>query len=209
MSPLTELIGGAKAYGWTYPSLFTSNYQTIAYVELATTGASTIDFQNIPSTYKHFEIRGYLRSRGGSGKTGGVPVAINNVRSSSYDTMALFSSANTSTSTTSNIAADSILNADPNNIATGVALQEANETNSFGSWITWSCDYASTSKTNILANYSVGFDSTSLSYMTISNSTEYNSVQSITRITLDAPQATTGWARYSHVGLYGLKDGVV
>jgi len=61
MSPITELIGGAKAYGWGSISAGIPAFESIATVTVGSGGASNIEFTSIPATYQHLEIRGILR----------------------------------------------------------------------------------------------------------------------------------------------------
>jgi hypothetical protein len=64
MSPLIELIGGAKSYGWGNLAV-SSSFESIASVT-ATSGQTTISFTSIPQTYKALQIRGMVRSTGDS-----------------------------------------------------------------------------------------------------------------------------------------------
>ncbi len=61
MSPLTELIGSAKAYGWGSFAAAEPAFESIATVSLSS-AASNITFSSIPATYKHLQIRGLARS---------------------------------------------------------------------------------------------------------------------------------------------------
>lgn len=63
MSPITELIGGAKAYGWG--SLIPDPARKLgSYFQLAnsTSVTNSINFTSIPSTYDHLELRYVARS---------------------------------------------------------------------------------------------------------------------------------------------------
>jgi hypothetical protein len=57
MSPLTELIGGAKVYGWGKLEIPVNG----AFVSLATVNVTgptgNIEFNSIPQSYKHLQIR--------------------------------------------------------------------------------------------------------------------------------------------------------
>jgi hypothetical protein len=59
MSPLIDLIGSAKGYGW---GAFVSGtaFQSIATMT-ATGGETSLTFSSIPQTYKHLHIRGVYR----------------------------------------------------------------------------------------------------------------------------------------------------
>ena len=66
MSPITELIGGAKAYGWSGFSVSTA-FESIA-TATASGSSATLTFSSIPSTYKHLQIRGIAKSGAGTGQ---------------------------------------------------------------------------------------------------------------------------------------------
>lgn len=63
MSPITELIGGAKAYGWSSFSV-PGSFESIAATTLGAGGAATITFSSIPQTYTHLQIRCLVRTVG-------------------------------------------------------------------------------------------------------------------------------------------------
>lgn len=56
MSPLTELIGGAKAYGWGILQAPTS-FESIATHIRTSSSTSAVEFTNIPQTYEHLQLR--------------------------------------------------------------------------------------------------------------------------------------------------------
>ena len=58
MSPLIDLIGSAKGYGWG-GLLPTGDFESISTVTVGAGGLSTITFSSIPSTYTHLQIRCY------------------------------------------------------------------------------------------------------------------------------------------------------
>lgn len=58
MSPITELIGSAKVYGWGSFSEPLPAFESIATATVTSAGASSVSFSNIPSTYTHLQIRG-------------------------------------------------------------------------------------------------------------------------------------------------------
>ena len=56
MSPITELIGGAKAYGWgSFAAV--GDFESIATVTVNGTSQNSITFSSIPATYTHLQIR--------------------------------------------------------------------------------------------------------------------------------------------------------
>jgi hypothetical protein len=56
MSPIIELIGGAKAYGWSALTSAPNSFESIATVSVPS-NTSEISFTSIPQTYKHLQIR--------------------------------------------------------------------------------------------------------------------------------------------------------
>ena len=65
MSPLTELIGGAKAYGWGSFAAEVGDFESIA-TTILTSNTTSVTFSSIPQTYAHLQLRMLLRSTGGS-----------------------------------------------------------------------------------------------------------------------------------------------
>ena len=61
MSPITELIGGAKAYGWGSFAA-AGDFESIATVSVPSGTSGTIEFTSIPATYTHLQIRGIGRT---------------------------------------------------------------------------------------------------------------------------------------------------
>jgi len=57
MSPITELIGGAKAYGWGSFAAAVGDFESIATVSVGSGGAANVEFTSIPATYTHLQIR--------------------------------------------------------------------------------------------------------------------------------------------------------
>ena len=56
MSPITELIGGAKAYGWgSFAAV--GDFQSIATVTVGSGGATSVSFSSISSDYAHLQLR--------------------------------------------------------------------------------------------------------------------------------------------------------
>lgn len=60
MSPLTELIGGAKVYGWgSFAEV--GDFESIA-TTILTGNTTSVTFSSIPQTYAHLQLRMLLRS---------------------------------------------------------------------------------------------------------------------------------------------------
>ncbi len=83
MSPLTELIGSAKAYGWGSFAA-AGDYESIATVTVGSGGSSTITFSSIPQTYKHLQIRGICKSSETANTEQAVYVNFNNDTGANY-----------------------------------------------------------------------------------------------------------------------------
>jgi hypothetical protein len=62
MSPITELIGGAKAYGFSLLSGAVGSYEDIATITVGGGGSSSIVFSSIPQTFTHLQLRGVSRT---------------------------------------------------------------------------------------------------------------------------------------------------
>jgi hypothetical protein len=76
MSPLIDLIGSAKGYGWGALTAGGS-FESIA-TATGTGSSPTITFSSIPSTYKHLQLRVLGRStEAGAGKTN-LMIRLNN-----------------------------------------------------------------------------------------------------------------------------------
>jgi hypothetical protein len=79
MSPITELIGGAKAYGWA-SFADSGSFQSISSA-VGTGSSNLIEFTSIPSTFKHLQVR--MNALSTSGST--MSLRFNNDSSSSYN----------------------------------------------------------------------------------------------------------------------------
>ena len=64
MSPILDSIGSVKSFGWGAVSEFvgTPSFESIATVSVGAGGTSNIDFNSIPSTYQHLQIRGIYKT---------------------------------------------------------------------------------------------------------------------------------------------------
>lgn len=81
MSPIIDSIGLVKGFGWG--SLAIGDFESIASVSITTQGQSNgMYFTNIPSTYKHLQIRGLVRN-GYAGTNDPLYMRINDNTSSS------------------------------------------------------------------------------------------------------------------------------
>ena len=61
MSPILDSIGSVKVFGWG--SLALGDFESIASVSITSQGQSNgMYFTNIPTTYKHLQVRGLVRN---------------------------------------------------------------------------------------------------------------------------------------------------
>lgn len=83
MSPITELIGGAKAYGWgSFAAV--GDFESIATVTVSSEGQSTIEFTSIPSTYTHLQLRSAAQSNRSTYGTDYTNLRVNGDSGSNY-----------------------------------------------------------------------------------------------------------------------------
>jgi hypothetical protein len=84
MSPLIDLIGSAKGYGWGSLIPIVTDYESIA-TAVGTGSSSTITFSSIPSTYKHLQLRVLARDLGtGTATNNATFIRLNNNTSGNY-----------------------------------------------------------------------------------------------------------------------------
>jgi hypothetical protein len=83
MSPLIELIGGAKVYGWG-SFAGSGSLDSIATVTVGAGGSANIEFTSIPSAYKHLQIRISAQSNRGTFGSDYNNTTINNDTGSNY-----------------------------------------------------------------------------------------------------------------------------
>ncbi len=83
MSPLTELIGGAKVYGWgSFAEV--GDFESIATQIVDSGGTSSITFSSIPSTYTHLQVRGIARTTRATFANDGVKFNFNSDTGANY-----------------------------------------------------------------------------------------------------------------------------
>jgi hypothetical protein len=83
MSPLTELIGGAKVYGWGSFIELPPSFESIA-TFTASGGETSFTFSSIPSTYQHLQIRGKAQYNNANGPAS-LQLRLNSNTGSNYD----------------------------------------------------------------------------------------------------------------------------
>lgn len=74
MSPLTELITGAKAYGW---GGFSSSGAFESIASVTGNNGNELTFSSIPSTYKHLQIRGIYKDTETGGSVTDMKIRFN------------------------------------------------------------------------------------------------------------------------------------
>jgi hypothetical protein len=85
MSPILGARGGlsASAYGFTSSVAIPNSYESIATAS-GTGSSNTISFTSIPSTYKHLQLRGIVKSTVAGSSFGSLLLTFNSDSTSSY-----------------------------------------------------------------------------------------------------------------------------
>jgi hypothetical protein len=163
------------------PTVNTS-FESIATSIVGSGGAASITFSSIPQTYKHLQIRAYLKAA----STGRGSITVN---SGSFAVVhQLFSEGNGPTGSST----ASTFNWPLNFSATA---------NIFGANIIDLLDYTSTNKTRVFKNVAgVDYNGSGSIFLMSSLDLSTTATNSITL----AP-STGNWSQYTHVALYGIK----
>ncbi len=168
-----------------------TSYESIATVTVGAGGASAIDFNSIPSTYKHLQIRFLIRS-GSSSNDFSIGIngsfAISN--SSSHTLTGNGSSASAGAWTSQNFV--SLVNS-PNQVSSFPS-------GSIGVGVIDILDYADTNKTKVIRTL-WGSDQNGAGFVNL-NSGMFNTTSAITSFNLFNG---FNWAQYSSFALYGIK----
>jgi hypothetical protein len=188
MSPITELIGGTKAYGWGSFSLSTA-FDSIATVTVGSGGAANVEFTSIPSTYTHLQIRGMYKV---TAVNGGSPRVTLNGDSGNNYAMHAINGDGSSVSVNDYSSADLFYN--------GIGYQR---TGQFSVFITDILDYANTNKYKTVRTLA-GFDENGSGAVGLLSAL-WQSTNAITSWKM-VPQPTANFAQYSHFALYGIKS---
>ena len=180
-----------------------SNYQRVApdsgaMFPIATvnvgSATSTLTFSSIPSTYKHLQIRGIMRTS----RTAGpdlLSMRFNSDTGSNYSDHFLIGDGSTA-STDKDVSATFI------NVQRSAS--DFNGSSIFAAYTIDILDYASTSKaktTRALA----GYDANGSGQVVLNSGAWYNSSTAINRIDLILPSYTTNFNQYTQFGLFGIK----
>lgn len=171
----------------------TSAFDTITHVTL-TSAQSTIEFNNIPATYTHLEIRGFAAN---SSATGQYVKLIFNSDSASGTYSEHHLSGN-------GTAASAGGNASFNNggFFWAMGIPGTNNANVFGASVTSILDYANTNKYKTVRSFD-GFDANGSGGINLV-SNNWRSFSAITSIIL-TPNENNNFRQYSSFALYGIK----
>jgi hypothetical protein len=188
MSPLIDLIGSAKGYGWgafSLPGSFES-IQTIT-----STDQSLIVFSSIPSTYRSLQIRGIARNSGSGATTDNFYMQFNGDTGNNYTTHWLEGNGSSPTSSSVSPWTLQLIGQMP---AAGSAA------NVFAATIIDIEDYSSTTK-NTTVRYFTGEDQNGSGKIFIGSSSWMNT-NAISTITIRCSNNFTTGSTFS---LYGIK----
>lgn len=171
------------------------SYESIATVSVGSGGQSSIVFSSIPSTYKHLQIRGIMRST--SASTGGswCKLTCNSTTSSTgYARHVLYGTGSSAA-------------AEGRDSSSGTGFYSfysahTGDNGSFAGIVVDILDYASTSKYKTIRALD-GFDSNGGGIIML-NSELFLDTAAISSITIEQPSYTIG--QYSTLALYGIKD---
>ena len=187
MSPITELIGGAKAYGWgSFAAV--GDFESIATVSVGSGGAADVEFTSIPATYTHLQLRITARS------TGSLDVIYrlnSDTTASNYRTHLLYGNGSGATSAT--IANQAYIT----DIASTSTIADT-----FGVAVVDFLDYANTNKYKVSRSLG-GFDMNGATGYILLMSSLWQNTNAITSIKMNP--ITGSFAQYSHFALYGIK----
>ena len=188
MSPVIDLIGSAKGYGWG-ALVAGGSYESIATVTVGSGGAANVEFTSIPATYTHLQIRGI-----GRGSFTDLTMRFNSDTGNNYSSHRLYgtgSSAGSDGESSSGSYGTFILYAGRLNSAASV----------FCANIIDILDYANTNKYKTSRSF-YGFDDNSSGNIFLTSG-NWRNTNAITTIRLTPNSGTI--AEYSEFSLYGIK----
>ena len=189
MSPITELIGGAKAYGWGSFSQVLPAYEFISEVYLSSGSNGNINFTSIPSTYTHLQLRGSYSFTGTAG-TPRARLGNNGVDSGNNYAWHDFYANGTSVSTWNGHTTEP-------NFYLGLGGETVHQT----SLIMDIFDYANTSKYKTIRSI-FGFAGSTVGTIYVSSAL-WASTLAVTNINFSIQ--VNHFQQYSHFSLYGIK----
>lgn len=191
MSPLLQTFANGSALGYrSRGAAAGTSFESIATVTVGSGGATTIDFNNIPQTYTHLQLRTFAR-RGGTGGSTGINATFNGDTNTNYGQHY--------------IEADGSTAAAGNNVPLSlfgiVDISGGSTTaNVFAVGVADILDYTNTNKYKTVRGLT-GVDTNGAGGITF-RSGLWRSTSAITSMSLTV---TSGFAQYSHFALYGIK----
>lgn len=168
-----------------------TDFESIATVTLSGTQA-TIDFNSIPSTYKHLQIRGISRSSNASNYAD-VRLRFNSDTGSNYSFHYLYGDG---------AGVGAVGSATQTFIFGAETAANSSASGIFGVSVIDILDYASTNKNKTIRSLN-GLDRNGSGYVYMHSGAWYNSSTAISSISLSLDAGS--FAQYSHFALYGIK----
>ena len=196
MSPITELIGGAKVYGWgsfSLPPAFESIMTTTG------TGSSDqITFSSIPQTYKHLQLRCMYKSTGTNAAWVTGNMFFNNDTGNNYTDHRLYSDG-------SSVIADGTATSGGGRPQIYGYTSNAAYASTYGVSIIDILDYSSSSKTKTVRIFN-GLDANTSTYPgLILRSSLWTNTNALTQIDIVVQGGNGNFASGSSFALYGIK----
>lgn len=187
--PILGVVASARS-----GNLFSSDFESIATIEVGSGGASSVTFSSIPASYKHLQIRAVAQDNGASADSRALILYFNSDTGSNY---AMHQLVNT---TGYNELSSAYLYL--------TQIPESGRTGVFAPVLIDVHNYANTSNFKTLraiGGYfiNVGGVADEISF----GSGLWKSTNAITSITFDVRASGSGnFSQYSHFALYGIKD---
>jgi len=190
MSPITELIGSVKAYGWGNFSAAPASFESIA---TANPGNNqSVTFSSIPQTFAHLQLRCSIKGND-AGTIDTWFLRLNGLApGSGYRGHFIRGGAGAPTALTTS---DSYMNL-------GNPGGNGNDSRVFGSFIVDILDYTNTNKYKTLRNFG-GFETSSIGRVFFSSGFLVTSTSAITQIDLSG--LSGGLMNGTTIALYGIK----
>jgi len=192
MSPILDSIGSVKAYGWG-KVLSIPAFESIATVSVGSGGQATAQFNSIPATFSHLQIRGIARvNNSGTVGNDNIEARFNSDTGSNYDFHYLFGNG-------SSAQAAAAIN--QTLMLTGKPANASVTAGGFGAFVIDILDYANTNKYKTV-RVLTGIDNNG-SGVAFFNSNLWRNTSAITSISMFYGSQT--FDQYSHFALYGIK----
>lgn len=173
-----------------------TSFESIATVTVGSGGASTIDFNSIPSTYSHLQLRGLARiATGGGAGTDALVLRFNSDSGSNYTSNHVLYG-NGSSALAGATSASQTSGFVVNFPASGAT------SNAFGVFVADILDYANTNKYKTVRGLG-GYDGNDTNGIVTLRSFAWMNTNAVTSITLSY---FADIAQYSHFALYGIKS---